>query len=601
MKLHLASNFSLPTEAVTETFAILAKRGVGKTYTAKKLAEQMLKAAIAPVVIADPIGVWWGLRSSADGKGPGLPVLVLGGDYGDAPLEATAGEIVARMLVEERLSAVLDLSKFRKNEQTQFMTAFAERLYHQNREALHLMLDEADAFAPQKPYKGQERLLGAIEDLVRRGRARGIGVTLITQRAAVINKDVLTQAEVLVALRTIAPQDRAAIEAWIRVHGTEEQGDALMASLPSLPVGTAWFWSPGWLDVFQRVEIGRIETFDSSATPKAGAAHKKPKKLADVDIPAVRERLAVTIEKAKAEDPRLLRAEIARLTKELASASKIAASATNIAPVNLAPEQEKAARKEAARSVHEQYQPIVEDIYPLIEKLTDALQLLKSLDGFIGAITEPPRPAVRPAELPPAMRKRVEATRARQAPAPAHSAAARRDFTPPAEHDSVSRPQQAILDGLAWLEVIGVERASRTIAAFLANASPRSSGYENNVSRLRTLGLLDYPSGGEVQLTDAGRRVAARPQVPGSSEELHEMIYRKLPRPQGVLLRVLIEHYPKSLSRADLAEAAGVSAASSGYENNVSALSGIGLVEYPDRGHVRAKGLLFLEASRARA
>jgi hypothetical protein len=130
------------------------------------------KAAIAPVVIADPIGVWWGLRSSADGKGPGLPVLVLGGDYADAPLEASAGEIVARMLVEERLSAVLDLSKFRKNEQTQFMTAFAERLYHDNREALHLMLDEADAFAPQKPYKGQERLLGAIEDLVRRGRVR---------------------------------------------------------------------------------------------------------------------------------------------------------------------------------------------------------------------------------------------------------------------------------------------------------------------------------------------------------------------------------------------------------------------------------------------
>lgn len=96
------------------------------------------------------------------------------------------------------------------------MTDFAERLYHKNRQPLHLVLDEADAFAPQRPMKGQERLLGAIEDLVRRGRARGIGVTLVTQRAAVLNKDVLTQAEVLVALRTIAPQDREAINAWIR-------------------------------------------------------------------------------------------------------------------------------------------------------------------------------------------------------------------------------------------------------------------------------------------------------------------------------------------------------------------------------------------------
>ena len=70
--------------------------------------------------------------------------------------------------------------------------------------------------------------------------ARGIGVTLVTQRAAVLNKDVLTQAEVLIALHTIAPQDRDAIDAWIWVHGTPEQREELMASLPSLPIGTAW-------------------------------------------------------------------------------------------------------------------------------------------------------------------------------------------------------------------------------------------------------------------------------------------------------------------------------------------------------------------------
>ena len=34
-----------------------------------------------------------------------------------------------------------------------------------------------------------------MEDLVRRGRARGLGITLITQRPAVLNKDVLTQVD----------------------------------------------------------------------------------------------------------------------------------------------------------------------------------------------------------------------------------------------------------------------------------------------------------------------------------------------------------------------------------------------------------------------
>jgi uncharacterized protein len=72
--LRLSNDFALPAEAVTETFAILAKRGVGKTYTASVLVEELLKAALRTVVV-DPVGVWWGLRASADGKRPGLPIV----------------------------------------------------------------------------------------------------------------------------------------------------------------------------------------------------------------------------------------------------------------------------------------------------------------------------------------------------------------------------------------------------------------------------------------------------------------------------------------------------------------------------------------------
>ena len=43
-----------------------------------------------------------------------------------------------------------------------FMTAFAEALYEANEEPLHLVLDEADLWAPQRPIKGWEGLLGHI-------------------------------------------------------------------------------------------------------------------------------------------------------------------------------------------------------------------------------------------------------------------------------------------------------------------------------------------------------------------------------------------------------------------------------------------------------
>jgi hypothetical protein len=154
--------------------------------------------------------------------------------------------------------------------------------------------------------------------MVRRGRARGIGVTLVTQRAAVLSKDVLTQVEVLVALRTIAPQDREAIDAWIQAHDAHGQRGEFMTSLASLPIGTAWFWSPGWLDVFRKVAIRKRTTFDSSATPKVGETVRAPKQLAPVDLEALKGQITATIERAKAEDPRELRRQVAELKAQLA-------------------------------------------------------------------------------------------------------------------------------------------------------------------------------------------------------------------------------------------------------------------------------------------
>lgn len=63
----LTSTLSLPIEAVGQTIAIIAQKGMGKTYAAMKLTELML-AEKAQVVGLDPTGVWWGLRSGKDGE-----------------------------------------------------------------------------------------------------------------------------------------------------------------------------------------------------------------------------------------------------------------------------------------------------------------------------------------------------------------------------------------------------------------------------------------------------------------------------------------------------------------------------------------------------
>jgi DNA helicase HerA-like ATPase len=232
--LKLAADLSLPLDTVTQTIAILAKRRAGKSYAMRRLVEQLYQAG-QQVVLVDPKGDQWGIRSSADGKSAGLPLMILGGEHGDLKtLEPGSGAIVAKMLVEERVSAVLDLSVFRKSELAHFMggagptEGFLEALYRlkareEFRTPVMLVIDEADAIAPQKPAGERARMLGAAEDIVRRGGQRGIGCVVVTQRSAVLNKNILTQAQIMMALRTIAPQDLAAMNAWIDVHGTSSR------------------------------------------------------------------------------------------------------------------------------------------------------------------------------------------------------------------------------------------------------------------------------------------------------------------------------------------------------------------------------------------
>jgi uncharacterized protein len=203
----------LPTAALDDRIAIVGTAGSGKTYTAKGFVERLLDAG-ARVTIVDPLGVWWGLRAGAAGEG-GYPVIVFGGRHADVPIASDMGAALGQLIAKQALASVVDLSELGSNtSRRQFMTAFAEAIYEANEEPLHPVFDEADLWAPQRPIKGWEGLLGHIEEIVRRGRVRGFIPWLITQRPAVIHKDVLSQADILITMKLTSSQDREAIGAW---------------------------------------------------------------------------------------------------------------------------------------------------------------------------------------------------------------------------------------------------------------------------------------------------------------------------------------------------------------------------------------------------
>jgi hypothetical protein len=317
-RLYMGSDFYMPPDAITQTFAIFGKRGSGKSNAATVLAEEMFELHL-PFVVLDPVDAWWGLKSNFEGKGAGLAIYVFGGPHQDLPLEPTGGALMADVMVEHRISAVLSFKGWTGGERTRFASDFAARLLAKNTKPLHVFLEEADAFIPQRPQRGEEVMLGNFDRMVRWGRQSGLGCTLITQRSAKVNKDVTTQAETLISFRVIGPQDRDAIDNWIKFHANEEQRQEVLSTIATLRDGQAWVWSPEWLEVLRKVTFRRRYTYDSAATPKVGEKRPAPRKLASVDLDRLRTQMAASIEHAQQTDPRALQATIRDLRRQLAA------------------------------------------------------------------------------------------------------------------------------------------------------------------------------------------------------------------------------------------------------------------------------------------
>lgn len=604
--LRIAEGLSLPVEAVTQTIAILAKRRAGKSYTSRRFAEQLVKAG-QQIVIVDPKGDWWGIRSAADGKSPGLPIVILGGERGDIPLEVGGGEIVAKLVAEERVSVLIDLSLFRKHEIATFMTAFLEGLYRlKSREAFRtpvmLFLDEADAIAPQKPQENETRMLGAMEDIVRRGGQRGLGCIMITQRTAVLNKNVLTQAEMIVALRTIAPQDLKAMDAWIEVHGEREQREVLMSSLPALPIGDAWFWSPGWptaQGVFERVHVLPIETFDSFATPKPGERRIEPKNLADVDLGSLTKQMAATIEKAKENDPKVLKAEIARLKKEVATKAKSNGHSTTKEKLVVDTAAIDRAVKTALQQERKRWQPSMIRLereltgaYRASVKLSESLQ--SALAPLSDAVHSEPDYATHSVASVAARPSAVERSTERVAKTGGETA--RRATPEPRQSTSdLTGLHKRIVDSLAELEAIGIANPTREQLAFYLGTSANGGYMRNVLGQLQTSGRIQYPENGRVALTDMGRAGAEAVEPPDTLDEFHRRVRRHLSGLHERIFDVLVSWHPDSNTRETLALAVGTTAEGGYFRNVIGQLSTAGLLTYPGPGLVRASDTLFPE------
>jgi|SRR5262245_3692240 len=554
-------SFPIPDSALAQHIAILGKTGSGKTTAAKGAVELILDTvddAARPCII-DPTGAWWGMKSSVTGKSAGYPFVIFGGEHADFPLAAAHGEAIAEIVGTTNTPAIIDTSQMRISERTKFFTEFADAIMRKNRGPLHLIIDEAHMFMPQGkvPDPSSGMMLAAGNHLVSGGRSRGLRIILITQRPAKLHKDALTQVETLVAMRLIAPQDRKAVEEWIKDNADASKGREIIESLATLKTGEAWVWAPE-IRLLDRVKFPRIKTFDSSAAP-TGEANGKGPVLASINRDSISDRLKVHAEQVAANDPAELKRRIRELERQLAEKSKPGAT-------------EEELKEAGARGMELGLQAGLCRAFTEIEALAE--RMTKDLPRIDARPENPGRRVLegrRPAEAPSERRTGTAPSlpRARQIDGRA---------------SSLPKGEAATLTALIQFPH-GLRREQLTVLT-----GYKRSSRDAYIQRLREKDLVEIV-GDTVAAT--GKGIDALPDVEPlpTGKALQEHWFRELPKGEADILRVLVRAYPRSVARADLDDETGF--ARSSRDAYLQRLSAKQLVSEPSRGEVRASEDLF--------
>lgn len=182
MQIELADNFHLDTQDVlTGRCCVIGQSGSGKSYLVGVVAEELCKLKM-PFVVIDTEGEYKSLKSLAS-------VVTVGSEDCDLGLDVDYTRLIESSIAS-RLPVVLDVSGVVGRED--YVYRFLEGLYEveeRERSPYLIIIEEADTFVPQVT----KARINIIEEISVRGRKRGIGLLVATQRPANISKNVLAQ------------------------------------------------------------------------------------------------------------------------------------------------------------------------------------------------------------------------------------------------------------------------------------------------------------------------------------------------------------------------------------------------------------------------
>jgi hypothetical protein len=187
-------------DLIGQCIAILGIRGSGKSNTAGVIFEELLQNNY-PLSIVDIEGEYFGLKEKYE-------VLVVGtGEGVEIEIDANCAGEIAQVSMEQNVPVVLDLSGFLSEERTELLKAYLSSLWNLAgtlRKPYMIGIEEAHEFIPQGVKNELKEMIARI---ALRGRKRGLGGIVVSQRSAKVDKDVLSQAGMLFLHRVVHEVD----------------------------------------------------------------------------------------------------------------------------------------------------------------------------------------------------------------------------------------------------------------------------------------------------------------------------------------------------------------------------------------------------------
>ena len=544
----LSREVEIDVDRLIETRCILeANSGGGKSWALRRLLEQT-HGKVQQIVI-DVEDEFHTLRERFD-------YVLAGRTGGDCPAEPRSAGLLARRLLELRISAVVGIYELKAHDRIRFVRYFLEDLINAPKDLWHpvlVVIDEAHMFAPQD---GKAESAQAVIDLMTRGRKRGFCGVLATQRPAALDKNASAQANNKLIGRFSQDIDVKRAAEDLGIFKREDQ-----ARLRTLKPGQFYAVGPAFGDGnYDLVQVGPVKT----THPRPGQRSLAPPPP-KAQITAALARLADLPKEAEAELQTV--ADLKRRIQELErEAKKTPAPAVDPAAIEKA-------REEGRREVREAIRPLAlalpyrkaREVFEEIEKLQ-----VQITDAVIPSTQTQPKPPSRIVEPRPLDLMRIS----KAFDATFHA------------NGKIAAGERKILTALAQYP----EGRTKVQVALLTGYAHNGGGFNNYISGLRTGGYIER-TGDRLEITQEGLDFLGTFTPLPTGQDLIEHWCRQVGKAERMILEKLTSIYPEALSKEDLGVATGYEPSGGGFNNALSRLRTLELIE--GRGAIKASEVFF--------